>query len=131
VALVIDASVAVTAALDDAGLALLGRRDLIAPPLLWSEACATLRQLAWREELSDGAGDGALARLVDGTITRTAPPLLYQEATLVARRLGWAKTYDAEYVALALIKECPLLTDDRRLRRRVGSLVEVIGPADL
>ncbi len=49
----------------------------------------------------------------------------------MARQLGWAKTYDAEYVALALMEECPLLTDDRRLQRRVSSLVEVIGPAHL
>lgn len=129
--LVIDASVAVTAALDQAGLATLGRRGLIAPPLLWSEASTVLRQLAWRGELTDDAGDQALVRLDDGTVTPTAPRGLYREATLIARRLGWAKTYDAEYVALASLQGCPLLSEDRRLQHRASSIVEVLGPSDL
>lgn len=49
----------------------------------------------------------------------------------MALSLGWAKTYDAEYVALARLSHEPLLTIDARLARRVGDLVEVRTPADL
>ncbi len=128
---VVDATVAVTASLDRRSPRLLDHSGLIAPPLLWSETCAALRRMAWRGEIGDDEGRDALARLTDGTITQTAPSSLYAEATRVARRLGWAKTYDAEYVALAQLRRCPLVTRDFRLARRVGSLVKVIGPADL
>ncbi len=40
-------------------------------------------------------------------------------------------TYDAEYVALALILDIPLLTMDGRLARGVEHLVPVVGPDDL
>lgn len=130
-AVVVDASVAITEFLAREGSGLLDRSDLIAPPLLWSETCPGLRQMAWRGQIDDEEAGDALARLINGTIARAFPQGLYSTATEIARQLGWAKTYDAEYVALALIEECPLLTDDRWLQRRVGSLVEVIGPADL
>ncbi len=49
----------------------------------------------------------------------------------LARDLGWAKTYDAEYVALARLLKAPLVTIDGRLARAVGNLVQIIAPADL
>ena len=46
--------------------------------------------------------------------------------------LGWAKTYDAEYVALAQILDIPILTRDRRLARGGASrFVRLLGPMDL
>jgi predicted nucleic acid-binding protein len=53
------------------------------------------------------------------------------QAWVVADELGWARTYDAEYVALARSLECRLVTLDERLRRGAGRVVEVIGPADV
>ena len=64
-------------------------------------------------------------------IRRRRPPRLHREAWKVADELGWAKTYDAEYVALARILRCPLLTIDARLKRGASRLVRVVGPADL
>lgn len=49
----------------------------------------------------------------------------------VAERLGWAKTYDAQYVALAETLGCRLLTIDSRLRRGAARLIETIGPDEL
>ena len=43
----------------------------------------------------------------------------------------WAKTYDAEYLALARLLRCRLLTLDGRLRRRAASVVEIVGPTEL
>lgn len=56
---------------------------------------------------------------------------LHERAWTLADELGWAKTYDAEYVALAQILDIPLLTVDGRLARGVAHLVPVVGPADL
>ena len=64
-------------------------------------------------------------------VARRAPRALYVEAWRVASQLGWAKTYDAEYVALARLLRCRLLTRDDRLRRGAGRLVRVIGPLEL
>jgi hypothetical protein len=50
----------------------------------------------------------------------TAPPILD-----LARQLGWAKSYDAEYVVLAIMSGSPLVTLDERLRRGVRHLVDV------
>ncbi len=58
-------------------------------------------------------------------------PRLHERAWTLADELGWAKTYDAEYVALALILDIPLLTLDGRLARGVEHLVPVVGPAEI
>ncbi len=45
--------------------------------------------------------------------------------------LGMARTYDAEYVALARLLRCRLVTTDARLQRVAAALVDVVGPTDL
>jgi hypothetical protein len=40
----------------------------------------------------------------------------------LAEEFGWAKTYDAEYVALAKLNNCRLVTVDGRLRRGANRL---------
>jgi len=49
-------------------------------------------------------------------------------AWAIADALGWAKTYDAEYVALAQFVDCSLLTLDARLARGASAVVRTIGP---
>jgi predicted nucleic acid-binding protein len=56
---------------------------------------------------------------------------LGDEAWRIADELGWAKTYDAEYVALAGLLGCRVVTLDGRLRRRAEQLGFVVTPADL
>jgi predicted nucleic acid-binding protein len=70
-------------------------------------------------------------RLLAAPITPHAPPELHREAWRVAEALGWAKTYDAEYIALARVLGCRLLTVDKRLQRGAGRLDTIVGPADL
>ncbi|MGH9115142.1 MAG: hypothetical protein ACRDWW_04860 [Acidimicrobiales bacterium] len=53
------------------------------------------------------------------------------EAWRLAEELGWAKTYGAEYVALARLLRCRLVTLDRRLRRGTERLGFVVGPGEL
>lgn len=56
---------------------------------------------------------------------------LGRTAWSIARDLGWARTYDAEFVALAQLLDCRLVTLDERLIRGSSRLGRVIHPADL
>jgi predicted nucleic acid-binding protein len=129
--LVVDAGVATTAALERDGFDRLHRHDLMAPPLMWSEATAALRQLVWRGEIDEDTGQIALVALMDAPIDRRTPRRLHREAFRIATVLGWAKTFDAEYLALARLLDHPLLTIDGRLKRGASRIATVIGPADL
>jgi predicted nucleic acid-binding protein len=128
---VLDATTVVDAALMPRRLDQLARHSPVAPALLWSEATSTLRELEWRGRLSVNEAQAALDRLLDAKIERRAPRRLYEEATALARELGWAKTYDAEYVALARILGCRLVTLDGRLRRGAARFAEIVGPSEL
>jgi predicted nucleic acid-binding protein len=127
---VVDASVIVKACLGARGPRDL-EEGLVAPPLLWSEALSAIHELRWRGEVDEDTAILARARLADLPVTRAAPDGLADEAWRVADELGWAKTYDAEYVALALMLGCGLLTIDARLARGAARLIEVSGPVAL
>jgi predicted nucleic acid-binding protein len=45
--------------------------------------------------------------------------------------MGWAKTYDAEYLALARLLGCRVVTLDLRLRRGADRLGLVVTPGEL
>ena len=49
-------------------------------------------------------------------VVARAPRELRAESWRIADRLGWAKTYDAEYIALASILRCDLATLDAGMR---------------
>jgi predicted nucleic acid-binding protein len=127
--LVIDASIAVYAA--SAGLGPLDDEDLVAPPLMWSEARSALHEAAWRGEIVPDDAEDARHALEALPIGSRSPRRLGAEAWRVADELGWAKTYDAEYVALARLLRCRLVTVDSRLRRGAGRLGVVVLPDEL
>lgn len=87
--------------------------ELLSPPLLWPEVRS------------------AHERLSGCPVTTRDPALLGRRAWDIADRFGWTKTYDAEYLALAELLDCRLVTLDRRLRDRVDDATQVVGPADL
>jgi predicted nucleic acid-binding protein len=128
---VVDASVLIEVALAGGQLGPLTGHDLVAPPLALSEVTSTISEMAWRGELPRDRVPAALAHLRATSLTITRPDDLPERAWNVASSLGWAKTYDAEYVALAQLLDVPLLTLDGRLARGVERLIAVVAPADL
>jgi predicted nucleic acid-binding protein len=129
--LVVDASIAVVAALAPDGFSTLGDESLVAPPLMWSEARSALHELMWRSEISAEDAVAARGRLDACSIAQRSRALLGEEAWQLADLFGWAKTYDAEYVALAQLLRCRLVTVDARLRRATERLGFVVSPSEL
>jgi predicted nucleic acid-binding protein len=107
--------------------------QLVAPPLLWSEVPAALHELVFRGEISKDLGALAISGFLDGRlgIAESRPDNLTRTAWEIADQFGWAKTYDAEYVALAQLSECRLVTLDGRLRRGADRLGLVITPTEI
>jgi predicted nucleic acid-binding protein len=128
--LAVDASLVVDECVNARDFAALAHEELVAPPLMWSEARSAMHQLVWRG-LGGELAERAHERLLASPVRVHDHPELGREAWQIADRLGWAKTYDAEYVALARLLGCRLLTTDVRLRRGAGRLGIVILPAEL
>lgn len=59
------------------------------------------------------------------------PDELAEQTWLVADELGLAKTYHAEFLALARIRDALLVTADVRLHRAARSLGSVDDPVEL
>lgn len=129
--LVVDASIVVQACLAADAFAPLERHELVGPPLVLSEALSVLHESAWRGDISPALAAVARDRLRDAPVKILSPDGLAAEAWQIADALGWAKTYDAEYIALARLLACPFVTIDARLARGAGHLVKAIAPADL
>ena len=129
--LVIDASVAVAAAANPLGFERFRRFELVAPPLLWIEAISTLHAMLWRGELRGEQAPSMRERVLSAPVEQLEPAGHALEAWSVADELGWAKTYDANYVALARMLDCRLVTLDARMRRGTERFGFVIGPTEL
>ena len=120
---VIDASIAVKWVVEEAGtaaaLSLRKQAKLIAPELLVVECANILWKKVRRNELSK---DEALlaARLLQGADLELLPTRsLLEVATLIAIDLDHP-AYDCLYVALAAANDCPFVTADERLLRKLG-----------
>ncbi len=107
----------------------LGHWTLVAPSLLWSEACAGLRQLEYRGQITGPEATHARDRLVSAQIEAVPSRDLMNDALALARELGWAKTYDAEFVVLARRLDARLLTVDARLAATAARYVRLLAPA--
>jgi predicted nucleic acid-binding protein len=129
--LVVDASVVVDMCVSEVGFDALADDDLVAPPLVRPETLSVLHVMQWRGAASASVIETALERLESAPFAIREPSGLAREAWRVADDLGWKKTYDAEYVALAQLLGCRLITLDNRLRRGTRHLGFVISPGEL
>lgn len=129
--IVIDASAALYLFASEEGIDPFAALGLVSPALLWSEVTSVLNEMLWRNDLSSSLAGAMFDRLLAADIERRADPKLYRNARAIAGTLGWAKTYDAEYVALAQGLGAPLMTRDRRLRRGASRLITVVAPDDV
>jgi predicted nucleic acid-binding protein len=127
--LVVDAAVALNASYG--GLGPLEGEDLVAPPLMWAEARSTLHQAVWRRDVGADEGLELLAAMHRLPIRSRNPARLGETAWRLADELGWAKTYHAEYLALAQLLGCRTVTVDFRLRRGADRLGLVVLPSEL
>jgi len=98
---------------------------------MWSEARSALHERAWRGDLEEDQARTARSRVEQAPVKRRTHPRMAAECWRIADALGWAKTYDAEYVALASLLGCRLVTVDARLRRGADRLGFVVGPTEL
>lgn len=130
-AVVVDTSVVLPACVVAGGLRFPGRWRWLAPALLWSEVLSALHEATWRGELT--ADEAAAARTVFAGLPlhRDDSGEIGDEAWRIADELGLAKTYDAEFLALARLRGALLVTADARLRRGADRLGFVIDPMEL
>jgi len=127
---VVDASAALWLCLADRSPSALGA-GLAAPSLMWSEATSALHGAVTRGELTSERAAVARKLLEGSPVERADPPGLRDVAWRLADELGWAKTYDAEYLALAEILGTRLVTVDHRLRRGADRTGLVLTPDEL
>jgi predicted nucleic acid-binding protein len=129
--LVLDANVVLPACASDDGFARFSGEPLAAPPLMWSEVLAALHLGLTRGIIDREGAELSLQRLEGSPISTRSPRALRHEAWRIADDLGMGRTYDAEYLALASLLGCRLVTLDGRLRRGADRLGLVIGPGEL
>ncbi len=127
---VIDTSVVLPACVAG-GLRFTGNFHWLAPSLLWSEVVSALHEATWRDELT--AEEAAAARVVFAELPLQAvdSAAVRDEAWAIADELGLAKTYDAEFLALARLRGALFVTADARLRRGADRLGFVVDPVEL
>lgn len=99
--LALDASVAIAGSATPVGFARFDGIELLAPPLVWIGVASALHAAMWRGELRRDQAEPMHRRALSAPIKRAEPQGLLAAFWAVADELGWAKTYDANYVALA------------------------------
>ncbi len=119
---IIDANAAISASTQPDGFDVLAGHELAAPPLLWPEVRSSLHRATIIGGVLRSVADNSRLRFERARIREVNPDELSGAVWELADALGWAKTYDAEYLALASLLDAPLLTLDRRVQRAAERL---------
>ncbi|MGZ8722395.1 MAG: type II toxin-antitoxin system VapC family toxin [Aeromicrobium sp.] len=129
--IVTDSSVIVAICLAGGDIGRLWGHELRGPAHLAAEVTSTIREQVYRNEVTNEVGTDALRHLAGLAISYEPAGRMAEAAYELATQNGWAKTYDAEYVALARALDCPLVTLDRRLGRGAAHLATILALSEL
>ncbi len=127
---VVDTSVVLPACVAG-GFRFAGSWRWLAPSLLWSEVLSALHEASWRRELTVEEAQAARAVFAKLPLTRVDSVEIGDEAWRIADDLGLAKSYDAEFLALARLRGALFVTADARLRMGADRLGFVVDPVEL
>ncbi len=127
---VLDTSVLLPACIAG-GLRFGGSWQWWAPTLACSELLSALHEAVWRGQLEVDEAAAARAVFAGLPVRFEDSRLLGDEAWRITDELGLAKTYDAEFLALARLRGALLVTADARLRRGADRLGFVVDPVEL
>ena len=127
---VVDSSVVLPACVAG-GLRFRGEWEWWAPALIHSEVLSALHEAVWRRQLTTAEATAARSVFAALPMRFEDSWRLADEAWRLADELGLAKTYDAEFVALARMRGGLLVTADARLRRGADRLGFVVDPVEL
>jgi predicted nucleic acid-binding protein len=99
------------------------QHELYAPTLWRSETLSAMYEAVRRGDIVAEVARERLAFINGLKIRLLGDALLRRRAWEVAEQLGLDTTYSAEYVALAKLQRCTLVSMDRGWLKRVGDLV--------
>ena len=99
------------------------KHKLHAPTLWRSETLTKLYEAVRRGELTRDAAREQIAYINGLKIRLLGDAVLRRRAWELAEQLGLDTTYEAEYIALAQLQKCTLVSSDKRVLKRVGDLV--------
>jgi predicted nucleic acid-binding protein len=98
-------------------------RELYAPTLWRSEVLSALYETVRRGKLAEDDARERVAYVNSLKIRLLGDAVLRRRAWELAQELDLETTYVAEYVALAQLQRCTLVSSDEELVRRVGDRV--------
>lgn len=85
----------------------------------------------FRHDISEAQALRTFDALEHAAIRDRTHPRLSWRVWDLANEMGWAKTYEAEYLALAQLLDCRFVTLDARLHRGAARLGFVVSAAEL
>jgi predicted nucleic acid-binding protein len=112
-----------TLRLASASVAVAPEKELYAPALWRSQTLSALYEAVRRGKLTRDAAREQIAYVNALKIRLLGDAVLRRRAWEVAEELGLDTTYEAEYVALAHLQKCTLVSTDKRWLKRVSGLV--------
>lgn len=98
---------------------------------MWSETRSVLHLSMSKQRVTQTNALTARSHLRSSKIELVDHELLGITAWEIADELGWARTYDAEYLAIARLHDCKLVTLDEKLLRGTRRLDLAVHPNDL
>jgi predicted nucleic acid-binding protein len=98
-------------------------KELYAPTLWRSETLSAMYEAVGRGELGEDEARTRLAYVNALKIRLLGDAVLRRRAWEIAHQLNLSTTYQAEYVALAQLQKCTLVSTDARFLERVADLV--------